>query len=97
MPTLTLKASEDFQRHLKRVAKQRKLPVSEVVRAAVGKELPKTGKGWPLGRLAKYSKGPSTYDPEAPAFPRKSATYWTNPHQGTSRSQMRRFQNPPAT
>lgn len=69
MPTLTLKVSTEFQRRLKRVAKQRKLPVSAVIRAAVEKELPKTGKGWLLGRLEKYSKGPSTYDPEAPAIP----------------------------
>lgn len=68
MPTLTLKVSEDFQRRLKHVARQRKLPVSEVVRAAVEKELPKTGKGWLLGSMQQYSLGPSTYDPAAPAF-----------------------------
>jgi len=68
MPTLTLKVSEDFQRRLKRVAKQRKLPVSEVVRAAVEKDLPAEGRGFLLGRMAKYSLGPSTYDPAAPAF-----------------------------
>ena len=68
MPTLTLKVSEDFQRRLKRVARQRKLPVSEIVRAAVEKELPSAGRGFLLGRLAKYSLGPSTYDPAAPAF-----------------------------
>lgn len=69
MPTLTLKVSAEFQRRLKRAARQRKLPVSEIVRAAVEKDLPKTGRGWLLGRLAQYSTGPSTYDPEAPAFP----------------------------
>jgi hypothetical protein len=68
VPTLTLKVSEDFQRRLKRVARQRKQPVSEVVRAAVEKELPKTGKGWLLGSMKQYSLGPSTYDPAAPAF-----------------------------
>lgn len=68
MPMLTLKVSTDFQRRLKRVARQRKLPVSEVVRAAVEKELPAEGRGFFLGRLAKYSLGPSTYDPAAPAF-----------------------------
>jgi predicted transcriptional regulator len=49
MPTLTLKVSTEFQRRLKRAARQRKLPVSEVVRTAVEKELPKEGKGWLLG------------------------------------------------
>lgn len=68
MPTLTLKVSADFQRRLKRVARQRKLPVSEVVRAAVEKELPDNGRGFLLGRLAQYSLGPSTYDPGKPAF-----------------------------
>lgn len=68
MPTLTLKVSADFQRRLKRAARQRKLPVSEVVRAAVEKELPKEGKGWLLGRLKPFTLGPSTYDPAKPAF-----------------------------
>ena len=68
MPTLTLKVSAEFQRRLKRTARQRKLPVSEVVRAAVEKELPKEGKGWLLGSMKQYSLGPSTYDPAAPAF-----------------------------
>jgi hypothetical protein len=68
MPTLTLKVTADFQRRLKRVARQRKLPVSEVIRTAVEKELPTEGRGFLLGRLAKYSLGPSTYDPAAPAF-----------------------------
>lgn len=68
MPTLTLKVSADFQRRLKRIARQRKLPVSEVVRAAVEKELPKSGKGWLLGSMQQYSLGPSTYDPAKPAF-----------------------------
>jgi hypothetical protein len=68
MPTLTLKVSADFQRRLKRVARQRKLPVSEVVRTAVEKELPKAGKGWLLGSLKQFSLGPSTYDPAKPAF-----------------------------
>ncbi|MEN9634873.1 MAG: hypothetical protein RL077_3277 [Verrucomicrobiota bacterium] len=68
MPTLTLKVSTEFQRRLKRAARQRKLPVSEVVRTAVEKELPKEGKGWLLGSMKQYSIGPSTYDPSAPAF-----------------------------
>ena len=68
MPTLTLKVSPEFQRRLKRVARQRKLPVSEIVRAAVEKDLPVEGKGWLLGSLAKYSLGPSTYDPSKPVF-----------------------------
>ncbi|MEJ1972578.1 MAG: hypothetical protein WDM96_09005 [Lacunisphaera sp.] len=68
MPTLTLKVTAEFQRRLKRVARQRQLPVSEVVRAAVEKELPKSGKGWLLGSMRQYSLGPSTYDPAKPAF-----------------------------
>ena len=68
MPTLTLKVSAEFQRRLKRAARQRKLPVSEVVRAAVEKELPREGRGWLLGSLKQYSLGPSTYDPAKPAF-----------------------------
>lgn len=68
MPTLTLKVSADFHRRLKRTARQRKLPVSEVVRTAVEKEFPQDGKGFLLGRLAQYSLGPSTYDPAKPAF-----------------------------
>lgn len=68
MPTLTLKVSPEFQRRLKRAARQRKLPVSEVVRAAVEKELPREGKGWLLGSLQPHSLGPSTYDPAQPAF-----------------------------
>lgn len=68
MPTLTLKVSAEFQRRLRRAARQRKLPVSEVVRTAVEKELPKEGKGWLLGSLKQYSLGPSTYDPAKPAF-----------------------------
>jgi|GEM_PF-1498037 len=68
MPTLTLKVTAEFQRRLKRVARERKLPVSEVVRNAVEKELPVEGKGFLLGRLKQYSTGPSTYDPAKPAF-----------------------------
>lgn len=68
MPTLTLKVSADFKRRLARVARKRKLPVSEVIRTAVEKDLPKEGKGWLLGRLKQYSLGPSTYDPGKPAF-----------------------------
>ena len=68
MPTLTLKVSTDFKRRLTRVARQRKLPVSEVVRVAVEKELPAEGRGFLLGRLKQYSLGPSTYDPAKPAF-----------------------------
>ena len=69
MPTLTLKVSPEFKRRLTRAARQRKLPVSEVVRAAVEKDLPAEGKGWLLGRLKHYSAGPSTYDPAQPVFP----------------------------
>ena len=68
MPTLTLKVSPEFKRRLTRVARQRKLPVSEVVRGAVEKELPADGKGFILGRLTQYSLGPSTYDPAKPVF-----------------------------
>jgi len=68
VPTLTLKVSTDFKRRLTRVARQRKLPVSEVVRVAVEKELPTEGKGFLLGRLKQHSLGPSTYDPAKPAF-----------------------------
>ncbi len=68
MPTLTLKVTPEFQRRLKRAARQRKLPVSEVVRVAIEKDLPAEGKGWLLGRLAHYSAGPSTYDPSKPVF-----------------------------
>lgn len=69
MPTLTLKVTPEFKRRLTRVARERKLPVSEVVRAAVEKDLPVEGKGWLLGRCAHVSAGPSTYDPSAPAIP----------------------------
>ena len=68
MPTLTLKVSPEFKRRLTRVARQRKLPVSEVVRAAVEKELPVEGKGWLLGRLQSFALGASTYDPAKPVF-----------------------------
>ncbi len=68
MPTLTLKVTPEFKRRLTRVARQRKLPVSEVIRTAVEKDLPKSGKGWLLGSLKQYSLGPSTYDPAKPAF-----------------------------
>lgn len=68
MPTLTLKVSPEFKRRLTREARQRKLPVSEIVRAAVEKVLPSEGKGFILGRLKQYTLGPSTYDPAAPAF-----------------------------
>lgn len=68
MPTLTVKVSTEFQSRLRRVASERKLPVSEVVRSAVEKELPENEKGSILGRLKKYSTGPSTYDPSKPVF-----------------------------
>jgi hypothetical protein len=68
MPTLTLKVSHELKKRLTRAARKRKVPVSEVVRVAVEKDLPKTGKGWLLGSLKKYSLGPSTYDPAKPAF-----------------------------
>jgi hypothetical protein len=68
MPTLTLKVSKEFKTRLTRAARKRKLPVSEVVRNAVEKDLPKEGKGWLLGSLKQYSLGPSTYDPAKPAF-----------------------------
>ena len=68
MPTLTLKVTQEFKARLTRAARQRKLPVSEVIRVAVEKDLPKEGKGWLLGRLKQYSIGPSTYDPAKPAF-----------------------------
>ncbi len=68
MPTLTLKVTPEFKRRLTRVARQRKLPVSAVVRAAVEKELPAEGKGWLLGRCAHLTAGPSTYDPSKPVF-----------------------------
>jgi hypothetical protein len=68
MPTLTLKVSQDFKTRLTRAARKRKLPVSEVIRTAVEKDLPQEGKGWLVGRLKQYSLGPSTYDPAKPAF-----------------------------
>lgn len=68
MPTLTLKVSSDLQRRLRRVARKRKLPVSEVVRSAVEKELPRDGRGWILGSLKSTSLGSSSYDPSEPAF-----------------------------
>jgi hypothetical protein len=68
MPTLTLKVTPEFKRRLTRVARERKLPVSEVVRAAVEKDLPVEGKGWLLGRMQPFSTGPSTYDPSKPVF-----------------------------
>jgi len=68
MPTLTLKVSQELKKRLTRAARKRKVPVSEVVRTAVEKELPKEGKGWLLGSMKQYSRGPSTYDPAKPAF-----------------------------
>ena len=68
MPTLTVKVSTEFQNRLKRVASERKLPVSEIVRTAVEKELPDEGKGWLLGACAHPDARPSTYDPAKPVF-----------------------------
>jgi post-segregation antitoxin (ccd killing protein) len=68
MPTLTLKVSADLQRRLRRAARQQRLPVSELVRTAVEKELPREGKGWLLGSLQSHSVAPSSYDPSRPAF-----------------------------
>lgn len=68
VPTLTLKVTKEFKARLTRAARKRKLPVSEVVRAAVEKELPAGGKGWLLGACAHHSAGPSTYDPAKPVF-----------------------------
>ncbi len=68
MPTLTLKVSPEFKRRLARAARQRKISVSELVRTSVEKDVPAGGKGFLLGRLARYSLRPSTYDPAKPAF-----------------------------
>ena len=68
MPTLTLKVSPEFKTRLTRTARKRKVSVSELVRTSVEKDVPATGKGFLLGRLKKYSLGPSTYDPAQPAF-----------------------------
>ena len=68
MPTLTLKVSSEFKTRLTRTARKRKVSVSELVRTSVEKEVPAAGKGFLLGRLKKYSLGPSTYDPAKPAF-----------------------------
>ncbi len=68
MPTLTLKVSSEFKTRLTRTARKRKISVSELVRTSVEKDVPAAGKGFLLGRLAKYSLGPSTYDPAKPAF-----------------------------
>lgn len=68
MPTLTLKVSKELKARIARTARKRKISVSELVRASVEKELPVEGKGWLLGRLQKFSLGPSTYDPSKPAF-----------------------------
>jgi hypothetical protein len=68
MPTLTLKVSSEFKTRLTRTARKRKISVSELVRSSVEKDVPLAGKGFLLGRLTKYSLGPSTYDPAKPAF-----------------------------
>lgn len=68
MPTLTLKVTTEFKTRLTRAARKRKVSVSELVRASVEKDVPAADKGFLLGRLAKYSLGPSTYDPAKPAF-----------------------------
>jgi hypothetical protein len=68
MPTLTLKVSSEFKTRLSRTARKRKISVSELVRTSVEKDVPAAGKGFLLGRLTKYSLGPSTYDPAKPAF-----------------------------
>jgi len=68
MPTLTLKVTPEFKRRLTRVARQRKLPVSAVVRAAIEKDLPADGRGWLLGACAAPGWEASTCDPAKPAF-----------------------------
>ena len=68
MPTLTLKVSSELRSRLARAARQRKISVSELVRTSVEKDVPAVGRGFLLGRLKRYSGGPSTYDPAKPAF-----------------------------
>jgi hypothetical protein len=69
MVTLTFKAPRQFKIRLTRAARERKVSVSELIRASVEKELPGKSRGSFLGAGAQYSLVPSTYDPEAPAFP----------------------------
>ena len=68
MPTLTLKVSSEFKTRLTRAARKRKVSASEFVRTSVEKDVPAEGKGFLLGGLKQYSRGPSTYDPAKPAF-----------------------------
>lgn len=76
MPTLTLKVSPELSRRLKRVARERRQSVSEVVRTAVGHALPAEGQGFLLGRLTQHRLAPSAYDPAQPAF---DADDWDTP------------------
>ena len=69
MATLTFKAPQKFKTRLTRAARARKVSVSELIRISVEKELPEKKRGSFLGAGAQYCLGPSTYDPEAPAFP----------------------------
>jgi len=69
MVTLTFKAPRQLKTRLVRAARERKVSLSEIIRASVEKELPEIKRGSLLGAGAQYSLGPSTYDPEAPAFP----------------------------
>jgi hypothetical protein len=69
MVTLTFKATRKLKSRLVRTARERKISVSELIRASVEKEVPEPPRRFVLGTLEKYSLGPSTYDPEAPAFP----------------------------
>jgi hypothetical protein len=69
MVTLTFKAPARLKTRLARAARARKVSVSALIRTSVEKELPEKTRGSLLGAGAQYSLGPSTYDPEAPAFP----------------------------
>jgi len=69
MVTLTFKAPAKFKTRLARAARKRNISVSELIRTSVEKALPEKTRGSFLGAGAQYSLGPSTYDPEAPAFP----------------------------
>jgi len=69
MPVLTLKVSRDFQTRVRRLARQRRMTVSALVRSSVEKEMPPARPGFLLGACAEAGIPLSTFDPSAPAFP----------------------------
>ena len=69
MVTLTFKATRKLKSRLVSTARKRKISVSELIRSSVEKEVPESRHYFVLDAGKKFSLGPSTYDPEAPAFP----------------------------